>query len=84
MRKIIFTLFAVLPCLLFGQAQNVPTYEELDKTLDSSIAGTETVKKVKPVKKIKSAKKPKKVKKVNKTKKKMIKNKKIKKAEVAK
>ncbi len=81
MRKIIITLFAVLPCLLFGQSQNVPTYEELDKTLDSSLGETATVKKVKPIKKVRPTKK---LKRVNKNKKKIIKNKKNKKVGVAK
>jgi hypothetical protein len=77
MRKMTIVLFAVLPCLLFGQTQGVPTYEELNKTMDSSLAQGEPVKKPivkkKKVKKGKKNKRNKKNLKSKKTKKKVIK-----------
>lgn len=74
MRKMTIVLFAVLPCLLFGQTQGVPTYEELNKTMDSSLAQGEPVKKpIVKKKKVKKGKKNKKNLKNKKTKKKVIK-----------
>lgn len=69
MKKIICVLFGIFPCLLFGQTQDAPSYQELDKSLDSSLGQGELVKKPKPKKKkVIKKKKAKKIKKLRKAK----------------
>ncbi len=71
MKRYLVIILAMLPCLLFGQTQEVPGPEELDKTLDSSLAPGELVKK--PVVKKAKKKKKKKIKKKKVSKKKSTK-----------
>lgn len=70
MRRGFLIVLALLPCLLFGQSQEVPSPEELDKTMDASLAPGELVNKP-AVKKIKKKKKKTKKKTTKKTKKKV-------------
>ncbi len=71
MKTFIVIFIGVLPCLVFGQTQEVPSQEDLGQAIDSSISTAEPVKKIEVKKKIiknKKAKKKKtkkKIKKIN-------------------
>ncbi len=71
MRFFIVVFIGILPCLIFGQTQEVPSPEDLGKTIDSSISTAEPVKKIETKKKVIKKKRTKK-----KKSKKKIKNKK--------